>query len=303
MSALYLLGKDHADPMQFASLATDDDKLAIAIASVVTKEAKRHSFADNEDVVGVVAEPAYKIMMVADAYYGYVASHEAVLRFPRHFAERFARRTSEPIEQVYLEAVLSLSVELLGVVGLPSGVTYGLDAFQRVITDRSVTQFYSVVIFEGHYYLCGLGNCACHILRSSTLTRVSSESAGMDGFGVLTPYLYMTPDQHTAGREIGSPVKFDDPIVCNGAHVQRLQVLPGDIVLLSSDGLKLDDKITTGRLLQGLFHGKTMQLGLDMILTGVLAIEELRLEMMLAGTVPIEQLSNHDNVAIAAVRV
>lgn len=47
-----LLGKDYSDPATFGVVSIDD-KSAIGIASVVTKEQKSHNWANNEDAAGI----------------------------------------------------------------------------------------------------------------------------------------------------------------------------------------------------------------------------------------------------------
>ena len=79
-----LLGKDHDDPSKFV-VESINDNLAISIASVVSKEAKSHNWANNEDATGIYRKGDTTIAMVADAHWGYVAAQEAVLRFPKIF--------------------------------------------------------------------------------------------------------------------------------------------------------------------------------------------------------------------------
>lgn len=109
-----LLGKDHDDPSNVAVESIGDD-LAVGISSVVSKEAKSHNWANNEDATGIWRKGNVTIGMVADAHRGYVASQEAVLRFPEIFMKRYDPNGKD-IRQSHLESVIDLCKALEGLV-------------------------------------------------------------------------------------------------------------------------------------------------------------------------------------------
>ncbi len=86
----FLLGKDHPDPKSFKVIGLYQD-MALGISSVVPKEVKTHNLINNEDACGVYENdfPGLTLSMIADSHDGYVASHEAILRFPEFLMSRF----------------------------------------------------------------------------------------------------------------------------------------------------------------------------------------------------------------------
>ncbi len=251
MAAMCLFGREHDDPKRFEVLESPAGFTALAIASVVVKEQKSHNRVNNEDAAGYYFDDQLQIWMVADAHDGYVASEQAVVRFPLAMRTRLAARVDEPFEQLYLEALLALATDMRDV-GRCSGVTYG-ERFGQPVVDTSVTQFTSVIRVSGQYYACSLGDSRLSVLRGTELMPVRVESLGYGALGSgLTPYRYMRVDQNAENIPDGTPVRFDDPLVRKGADIKRLDVSPGDVLLLWTDGLKFDSP-TAGTRLQQVF--------------------------------------------------
>lgn len=281
-----LLGKDHDDPTRFA-VESIDDNLAISIASVVSKEAKEHNWANNEDATGIYRGDVVTIAMVADAHWGYVASQEAVLRFPGIFMNEYEPGKKD-IKQSYLEAILKLCEDLTGV-GKKSGVSYGKRHGQEVIDD-SCSQFHSVIEIDGKHYFVGIGDCSCNIITSDSMREIESRNRFFSYVGTgLSPRQYMRNTPHEAGLSRDAEVHFNDPLVRNAVDIQELNVSSGDIIFMHTDGYYPIISKTSKEdfTLPELFRNKSVRQGLNVIMDEV-----------------IENTKKYgDNIAICAMRV
>ncbi|HLG23916.1 MAG TPA: protein phosphatase 2C domain-containing protein [Candidatus Nanoarchaeia archaeon] len=263
-----LLGKDYNDPTTFGVKAIDD-KFAIGIASVVTKEHKRHNWANNEDATGIWTNGDVTIAMVADAHWGYVASQEAVLRFPNVFQKKYVELAGKDVRQVYLEAILDLCDNELLDLGKRSGVSYGLNFMQQEQFDSSNSQFYSVIKIDGKHYFVGLGDCLCAIVGADSLTNVESQNIAYGEVGGLSPRNYMRMSRNEGGLAKDANIHFDDPLVRKGVDVKELNVNPGDTIFMCTDGYTLDNP-ARGFTLSQAFYKKTAKQGIDLIMEEII---------------------------------
>lgn len=280
-----LFGKDYGEPTTFG-VDSIDDKFAIGLASVVTTKQKRHNWANNEDATGIWTNGGISIAMVADAHWGYIASQEAVLRFPDVFLRKYESLTGKDVRQIYLEAILELCETELNKVGKKSGVSYGKDFIGQEIFDDSSSQFYSVVKIGGKYYFVGLGDCSCAIVGSNSLTNIESQNVVYGALGsALGPRNYMRMSQNEEGLAREANLHFDDPLVRKGVDVKVLQVNPGDTIFMCSDGYPIDNQ-ARGFTLSQAFYGKTAKQGIDLIMNQIM-----------------EKRSYRDNIAVCAMKV
>lgn len=272
----YLFGKDHPDPQEYFVDAISDD-VGIGIASVVPKEHKSHNWANNEDAVGFYEGDRVRIMMTADAHWGYVASQEAVLQFPGIFNENL--KDGKDIRQSYLESCLKLCEDLAGV-GQRSGVSHGKNFMGQDVRDDSVSQFHSVVNIGREYYFVGMGDCLTHVISQEGNKRIKTIGRNQSFVGShLNPRQYMRPSDYDAGLDRDAEIRFDDPLVRKGVDVVQLSVRKGDLIFMSTDGYN------PSVLSRDHFSGRTISETLDEILSGTL------------------ERGGHDNIAIGAMRV
>ncbi len=96
----------------------------------------------------------------------------------------------------------------------------------------------ALYIDKGKAVCCHIGDSRCYLLRSGTLTQLSkddSKARRMVELGVLTPeQAARHPSRHELTQHLGI---FPDELVIQPAFTEPLDLLPGDIFLLCSDGL------------------------------------------------------------------
>ncbi len=277
----YLLGKDHPDPTKY-QVQSLDQSAAISIASVVTVKQKSHNLANNEDASGIYRDEKKTIMMVADAHWGYNASHEAVLRFPNCLEKNSTQADSLKIafEQVYLNAIMELSLDLQKSRPRSS---------ERITPDgasASNTQFHSFVQVGQEYYWVGMGDCYSAVIRDDSIEVLTSKNSHIT-LGSLIPNIFMRPDRNAAGLELTAVMDYDNPLVRNGIDVRKLDLHQNDIFFMCSDGFKINDSTIKKRFnLPQLFKEKAVPDVLDYLLDTIIK----------------ERLSR-DNVTFAAMRI
>ena len=262
-----LLGKYHLDTERFA---TDfiNDSLAIGITPVITE--KKHNWGGNEDACGINQKENIRMGMVADAHWGYVASQEAVLRFPDIFFSHYETHKDEKDpRQIYLESIIELCDNLDGV-GRKSNVSYRTSIPGMSKPDSSVSQFYSVVNAGGNYYFVGLGDCVCHIITPQDVTRVNSQNDFFGHVGSLSPRNFMRNSNSEGGLSKTDLIEFDNPLVRKGLDVQVLNVKAGDVIFMHSDGYSMAKSQTRLGPFSEFFNRRSLSEALDNIMLDVI---------------------------------
>lgn len=96
----------------------------------------------------------------------------------------------------------------------------------------------ALYIDEGKAMCCNIGDSRCYLLRGETLTQLSrddSKARRMVELGVLTPeQAARHPSRHELTQHLGI---FPDEMVIQPTFTEPVELLPGDIFLLCSDGL------------------------------------------------------------------
>lgn len=112
----------------------------------------------------------------------------------------------------------------------------------------------ALYIDEGQAVCCNIGDSRCYLLRGGTLTQLSrddSKARRMVDLGILTPeQAARHPSRHELTQHLGI---FPDELVIQPAFTEPVQLRPGDVFLLCSDGLTdmADDKAIAAVLAGG----------------------------------------------------
>lgn len=323
-----LLGNDHPEPKAIKVVSLSED-IAIGISSVVDKSMKTHNLVNNEDACGVYINDELNILlaMVADSHSGYVASHEAVKRFPEILTESLKDRAEDDIRQAYLDSVLSLSANLL-LVGRKSGVTYPGEYHAQ--GDISASTFFSVLKFNGKFYAIGCGDSYTAIIRDASVNIMRPNCVNFLGYTNLIQKIkeefYQYDNKFRAISEkyqekikadrdkvnelcdqeqeemrkfdqeyTSSPLPlldFNSDHVRNVIRVHEIPVISGDVIFQCTDGIELDrkryDKIAPSDFITRAFKQRSVYDAVQEIFRGV---QEREFE------------SPMDNVAVTAIRI